>query len=278
MSTSTTSNDAVAGDGQRTLRLPANHGGGYPGIGEGATKEHRTVSRVTAILEAAAAADGGVRLATLAALLDAPKSSLHGLLKGLVATGYLREADGAYSIGPAIGLLVSPSKSDLPAVAHRILERMQHLTGETALLSHLVGDSVVYVDMVESGHVLKYSAPLRQRRPAYPTSAGKCFLAFMPLAKCCAYLDRHVPDLLERERVEKELDEVRSSRVSMNRGETVPDVCAVASPILADDRAVACVSIAGPAVRMQPRLEHVAQQLREEMASVVFGSPFNPGR
>ncbi|WP_157358590.1 helix-turn-helix domain-containing protein [Amycolatopsis sp. ATCC 39116] len=29
----------------------------------------------------------------LAAELDAPRSSLHGLAKGLVATGYLRDAD-----------------------------------------------------------------------------------------------------------------------------------------------------------------------------------------
>ena len=52
-------------------------------------REHRTVTRVTTILEAAAAHPEGVKLTALSALLDAPKSSVHGLVSGLLATGYL---------------------------------------------------------------------------------------------------------------------------------------------------------------------------------------------
>ena len=51
--------------------------------------EHRTVSRVMAVLEAVVASEpNGLRLADLADMLDAPKSTLHGLAKGLAATGY----------------------------------------------------------------------------------------------------------------------------------------------------------------------------------------------
>ena len=78
-----------------------------PPAGAGAAKAHRTVSRVTTILELAAANRSGVRLTELATALDAPRSSVHGLVKGLVATGYLREEGGTYRIGPAINSLLA---------------------------------------------------------------------------------------------------------------------------------------------------------------------------
>jgi len=50
-----------------------------------------------AILEHVLASDAdGVRLLDLSAAIDAPKSSVHGLAKGLVATGYFREERGRY--------------------------------------------------------------------------------------------------------------------------------------------------------------------------------------
>jgi DNA-binding IclR family transcriptional regulator len=49
---------------------------------------------VTTILEAAAAHPEGVKLTALSVLLDAPKSSVHGLVNGLLATGYLLDRDG----------------------------------------------------------------------------------------------------------------------------------------------------------------------------------------
>src|SRR4051795_8483300 len=59
--------------------------------------EHRTVTRAVAIMELVAVGEpGGVRLGALAGPLGAPKSSIHGLAKGLVAVGYLREQDGRY--------------------------------------------------------------------------------------------------------------------------------------------------------------------------------------
>ena len=234
-------------------------------MSEAPAREHRTVSRVTTILEAAGQSPDGVRLAGLASLLDAPKSSVHGLLKGLVATGYLEEQAGVDRLGPALDVLVVSERPGVALSARRGLEELQRSTGETAMFSRLVGDAVVYVDMVESARLIKYSAPLNRRRPLYPTSSGKCFLAHFPPRKRSAYLADHV-DAARRADVERELDEVREHGYSINRGETVPDVFAVAGPVLVQGRVVGCLAVAGPAARMADALDEIAGRLVREAA------------
>src|SRR5690349_21554125 len=89
------------------------------------TAEHRTVARVMSILELVIASDPeGVRLADLSTILDAPKSSIHGLAKGLVATGYFREDRGRYFPGPAISTLLAVGPTALPSVYHHALEEL----------------------------------------------------------------------------------------------------------------------------------------------------------
>lgn len=235
-------------------------------------REHRTVSRVTTILEAAAAHPEGVTLTALSALLEAPKSSVHGLVNGLVATGYLAGRDGGYILGPAISLLPQPSKPSVLAHARRSLEALQAQCQETATLSLLVGGSVIYVDIVESEQSIRYSAPLRVRRPLYPTSSGKCFLANMPARQRDAYLNESIGEVSELHNIYAELDAVRRDGVAFNRGETVPDVFAVASPVLVRGRAVACLSVAGPGQRIDAVIDSLAEIVHRESQRLAAGT------
>ncbi|WP_433872396.1 IclR family transcriptional regulator [Saccharopolyspora sp. CA-218241] len=235
----------------------------------GAAKEHRTVSRVTTILEAVAADPHGVRLNVLAGVLDAPKTSVHGLVKGLVANGYLHEHDGAYLLGPAVGALLAPPGNPLIDAARPHMRDLRERFDETVMLGALVGDSVVYLDTIESTQLIRYSAPLRKRRPIYPTSTGKCLLAHLPAPHRDEYLRAHVADPAERDRVAQELDEVRTERVARNRGETVPDVSAVAG-IVPSAQPLASVAIAGPTTRVADRLDEMAAAVREATTAISY--------
>jgi DNA-binding IclR family transcriptional regulator len=231
---------------------------------EGPAKEHRTVTRVTTILEAAASCPTGASLGELATLLAAPKSSVHYLVKGLLATGYLQETpEGRYEIGPAVAMLNSSGASPVLASAHRSLETIQRACNESATLCTLVGGNVVYVDHVDSTQMIRYSAPLRVRRPIYPTSAGKCFLAFMPEAKRSKYL-REVVEGANLAEAEAELRDVARDGYAMNRGETIPDVFAVASPVIIGDAVAACLQVAGPEGRMAGRMGDLAELVLSE--------------
>jgi DNA-binding IclR family transcriptional regulator len=211
-----------------------------------------------AILETVAASRSPVSLAALCTALGAPKSSMHHLAKGLVATGYLEETGDGYIIGPAVSMLAPPEQPPLQASAHRALQTIQRSCNESANLCKLVGESVVYVDQVESTEMIRYVAPLNVRRPLYPTSAGKCFLAAMPETQRTRYLRARLQDEQELARALGGLEDVRRLGYSTNRGETVPDVYAVASPIILSGRIYACLQVAGPASRMRTQMESLA--------------------
>lgn len=223
--------------------------------------EHRTVSRVTAILELVSAAPTGVRLSEIATALEAPKSSVLGLVRGLVSTGYLTTLDGAYFLGPALGSLVAVGPLDLRTAARPSLLALRDEFNETAILSTLAGRSAVYLDAAESQQAIRYSATLNVRRPLYPTSTGKIFLAYWPERRRESYLESHLPDPSVRARARKELVLVREEGVAFNRGETLPDVSAAARPIVVKGRLVAALGIGGPTTRTGAKLAEFAEAL-----------------
>jgi DNA-binding IclR family transcriptional regulator len=218
-----------------------------------------------AILELVLASDAaGVRLLDLSAAIDAPKSSVHGLAKGLVATGYFREERGRYFPGPAISSLIAVGPTALPAVYHHALEQLTARWNETSMLATLVGDSLVYVHAVESKEFIRAAPDLNVRMSMWPRSSAKCFLAFMHPRRLEAYLRKHHPDPADAEMVLKELETVRETRVGVNRGGAGGAHIGIASPVLAGDSQVTvAVAMAGPRPRMEERLEDMIQSLRE---------------
>lgn len=223
----------------------------------GIAAEHRTVSRVTTILERVAVSPDGLTLSQLVEALSAPKSSVHSLAKGLVATGYLREEDGRYLTGPAVGALLATGPSSIVPAALPVMDRLRQEVDETVMLGTMVGRSVVYVAAVESTQRIRYSPPLHERRPLYPTSTGKCFLAHMSERRRLSYLEASFPPS-RRAEIEAELGRVRAEGVAFNRGETLPDISAAASPVLVCGRVVACLALAGPTHRFADLLTEVA--------------------
>ena len=224
------------------------------------TPEHRTVSRVMALLEAVVAnEEQGLRLTDLSDVLGAPKSTIHGLARGLVTTGYLRERQGRYFRGPAVELLAA-GRHHVPPTFHRALEQLRDDWKESALLATLAGDSVINIDVVETDQMIRASPTLPHRRPLWPTSYGKIFLAFMDPHRRDTYLARKHPDPRERARILKELETVRRSRVAFNRGENIPEMYGLSSPIIMGSADVTfAIGLVGPAERMKGREKALAR-------------------
>lgn len=230
-------------------------------------KEHRTVSRVARILNFVANHADGVRMPALVRELDAPRSSVHGLVGGLVACGYLQTTPDGYVIGPAIGALAS-NRRTLDEVERPVLTQLAKEVGETVMLSVRIGESIIYIDAVESEHLIRYSPQLYQQREIYPASSGKCFLAFGPADFTKTYLEKHIP-ASQRQQVRAELDSIVDAGYSMNRGETIPDVTAVAVPIVSQGRLIACISVAGPTRRIPAKqMPAIAERARAAAADI----------
>ena len=226
--------------------------------------EHRTASRVMAILEAAVASEPkGLGLGDLAVALDAPKSSVHGLVKGLVALGYLRMQEGRYFTGPALHSLLGGSQPGLPAAFRHALENLNAQWGETCFIATLVGDSMVYLDEVESSRSIRAAVVLNSRMPLWPRSSGKCFLAFMEPRRRDAVLRRLGTSERAAGRIRKELDDIVANSVALNLGETEPDQTGVAAPIrLAPGSVTYAIALAGPSERLRPHLDGIVESVR----------------
>jgi DNA-binding IclR family transcriptional regulator len=219
------------------------------------------VERVTAILELAAMRAGGVRLSDVAEQLGAPTSSTHSLLRGLVAVGYLRESGGRYRLGPALGLLLGHSAPQhLVNTVRPELEWLAGETGETAILGTRAGASVVYVDQVESRELIRYAAPLYERRSLEHSSIGKLYLADLSARELARTLGKTWRSVLTG--LAEELEQTRQTGLSYNRQETVVGVVACASGLRSGDLLVAGISVVGPDVRVTPKLAQIAEAVQ----------------
>lgn len=222
---------------------------------------HRTVSRVIRILEFVATRPDGATLADIAAHLEAPRSSVHGFLGGLVAEGYVEEVGTppAYRLGHGAHALVLSRESSIAELTRPLREQLLADVNETITLGVQVADAVVYLESLIPTHSVCYRAPLRVRRPLWPTSCGKIFLAARPDAAQVVQAQGGV-DLGE---LHAELDTVRASGVAYNRRESMTEVSAVAVGFHLDDRLVGAISIAGPSGRVKDHLAEYAQHAQQ---------------
>ena len=218
-----------------------------------------TVRKAMAVLSAFSYSEPVLGVSELARRLGYGKSTVHRILSALRSEGFVeRTKDGRYKLSLKvyeIGQQVAIS-NDLRTLAHVPLERLRNDSGETAHLAVLSGADVVYVDRLESPHMLRQFTQLGRRRAAHATSSGKCLLAFGSLADVevaiAGGLTRLAPrTVTSKAMLTRTLAEVRSRGYSVSVDESAPGVASVAAPIFdGSGQCVAAVSAVGPMTRM----------------------------
>jgi DNA-binding IclR family transcriptional regulator len=224
---------------------------------------HRTIDRVTQILEVVAGRPEGCTLTELSTELDAPKSSIQGFVNGLVHTGYLDEHDRRYLLGPAPYMLTLRANR-LPArtVGHDDLVALNEESGCTVLLGVRVGQHVVYVDDAGEGMYLQFIARTRARRPLLETAAGQVLLAALPEDELHRFLQRH-PDHAAVERYLDTLPEIRKTGIAVNESSPVPKTSAVARQVRnGAGHVVASVTLSGRPEDVLTRVDELSAMLR----------------
>lgn len=233
-----------------------------------APKPHRTVDRVTRILEEVVYKPG-VSFAELARALDAPKSSVHGFVRGLLAKGWLYEQQRRFYLGPAVyGLTLASGHIRAGLVTHADLVALHEATGVAAFLGVQAGDHLIYVAEAGADVIASFEARSNIRRTLLSTAGGKALLAALPDAEREAYLRRYAadaPDLIER--FLEDFEEIRKTRIAKNIrlsgtryaiGTTVRD---------RSGQAVASVTLVGRAPDVQPRLKSLTTLLLRHVDS-----------
>ena len=170
---------------------------------------HRTVDRVTRILEEVVYKPG-MTFAELARALAAPKSSVHGFIRGLLAKGWLYEADHRFYLGPAVyGLTLASGHIRAGLVTQADLAGLHEETGLAVFLGVQAGDHLIYVAEAGSDVIASFEARSNIRRYSAGHGRGKALLAAKPDAEREAYLRRQNGN--EAELVDSFLDEYRGN-------------------------------------------------------------------
>lgn len=230
--------------------------GVLPAVNYGSAVKNRPVYAIDSVDNALLLAqllvlEGPMRVTDAAHRLGVSPSTAHRLLGMLVYRDFAEQGpDRLYRAGSVLGNAVG---SEAPvAVLRRVgrthLEQLVARVDESANLMVLSGAEVRFVLTVECAQILRVGDRAGKALPAHRASGGTAILA---------HLDDHARDAVlgaldqgERQRVRRELTQVRRNGFSINNQRTEAGLTALGMPVLlSDGTVVAAISVAMPSVR-----------------------------
>ena len=228
------------------------------------------VERALDILEAFEKAQKPLSLTDLAEITGMPKSTCHGIVSTLTARGYL------YSLTRPRALYPTRRFFDLARTIHEkdpfvervmpMLERLRDASRETVILGKRQGEAVIYLEVVESPHPIRYSAKPGEFKPLHSSAIGKALIGSLKEADLRALLaGRALPavtgsTLTDADALIADVLESRRRGYFLTRGENVSDVWAVSAFLSVHSETLA-VAIAGPRHRIEANVMEHAQLL-----------------
>ena len=243
-------------------------------------KGPQSVGRVFLILEYLIANHDGATLSELATFTGAPKTSLVGLLEGMVFEGCIRrDASLRYFTGSRIYKLANRIivSHQLAEVARPFLIELSGNTGETAVLGIVASDAevVIYVDKVDSSSPIRYAVEVGIRRELYCTALGKVLLSGLKPERLEEYLTKTNLEkftsntITSKLQLKAELNRIRKIGIAHSYGERVEDSNGMATPIFSSQgELVAGLLIAGPSHRMKKNQKSNEKHLRNASTGV----------
>ena len=233
------------------------------------------VTRAMALLDRLAEERQPMPLARLAAVLQLPKSSVHGLCTTLLAMGYLRRsAEGHFSIGPRVMNLADAFIADTSVAQEfaALWAGRGPAPDETVVLAILSGPDVVYIATRPGARPLGLSFNIGMRLPACLAASGKAMLAHRPQAEVRALLAarsakpmtaRGVPSV---DALLAELAEVRERGYSIDDEGVREGVHCIGAPVF--DAAGSVVAGIGMCLQKSQRQPDRSEAQREHVVDV----------
>lgn len=242
----------------------------------------QSVTRVIRLLEALCASSEPVSLADLSRRLATPKSSLAALLRGLADEGFVIGSDGMWRLGPGafgLGSALTEARRRLQSsdLIRDGMRRLSAASGETVLLAvgDTQGESMTYVDLVESAHVVRYLVSIGDRRPFYATAGGRALLATCSAEAVESYLKRLTAQrlapttLVDRAGLRAAIEAAREQGYAQTVDQAAEGVTGTAAVIRdAAGQVVGALVIAAPTARAGDRLADLAQLVVAEAALI----------
>jgi DNA-binding IclR family transcriptional regulator len=223
-----------------------------------------SVRNAARVLKAFRTRERELSVAELARRLELGKSTVHRVLRTLVAEGLVEQdpQTSGYRLGIVTFELGEAVRVhlDLHAAAGPVLTALREQTRETSQVGVLDGADVVYVDRTESPQALRLFTEMGRRVPVHCTSSGKVLLAWLDDEPLTQLLTAHAPlarltphTITDPAALRLEVARVRHRGWAEAVQEREVGVASIAAPVRdSSGTVVAAVSIGAPLVRLSP--------------------------
>jgi len=242
----------------------------------------QTIERTSLILDILGQSPQGISIRDLSEKIDLPKGTAHRLISSLAYFGYARQDAKTrnYFLGfklVELGNLLL-SQLDLRKEAEPFLRDLAERTKETVHMVFLDRGEIVYIDKVELDHNpsgLRMASRVGLRNPAHSSAVGKVLLSHLPdeelnlLIKEKGLPKRTENTITDSVQLKEHLKLVRTQGCAVDDEENERGIRCIAAPILNETgKAVAAISISGPAFRVTKKV--VQETLKKEVMETAF--------
>lgn len=251
----------------------------------------RGVDRALSVLLAFSRETPTLGVTELSERLGLTKSTIHRILRSLVAHGVVTQdpETRAYSLGFRVLALAAgvSGEANLRQICQPHMQWLRTATEETIGLYVVAGDVRMCLEELESPQLLRMAAGVGRCFALDSGASSKALLAEGPTN---ADLWRRATGRLSdarRAQLEADLTRLRDTGYLVTRGETVAGSASMASPIRAGTRneVMAALSIAGPASRFDdaqaerfaPLLLEAVTRIGRDLTALYGGSPKRMG-
>lgn len=237
----------------------------------------QTIERTSLILDILGQSPQGISIRDLSDKIKLPKGTTHRLISSLSYFGYARQDSKTrnYFLGfklVELGNLLL-SQLDLRREAEPFLRDLAERTNETVHMVFLDRGEIVYIDKVELDHNpsgLRMASRVGLRNPAHSSAVGKVLLSHLPEEELNGLIqEKGLPKRTENTitdsiQLKEHLKAVRTQGCAVDDEENERGIRCVAAPIYNETgRAVAAISISGPAFRVTKKV--VQETLKKEV-------------
>lgn len=186
--------------------------------------------------------DSPLKLEELVKISGLRKTSCFRILQTLTRSGFaLKDKDtGGYFIGPriiSIGLTALENRG-IRELALPFMKEIRQKTGATVNLAIPNGSDVIFVERLQSAHIVEGNLRVGSRLSIHLSSMGKAILAHLPETEANSVLkqirfERKTEKTLASIRaLKKEMKEIRAAGFAVNNEELATGLFAIAVPLL----------------------------------------------
>lgn len=206
------------------------------------TEAHvKSIERAFLIVDALAEEPREHSLTELAGSLGWPKSTVHGILSTLVQYRYVEQSTetGRYRLGVRffeLGVKVG-KMWDIRSIAMPYMQKLNAELGEMVQLGTEDHGEILYLEKLDSAHLIRIVSEIGGRLPIHCTGLGKALLAYMPPATVKRVirekgLASYTPNTITNPAaLERELSRIREQGYAIDDGEIMLGLRCVAAPI-----------------------------------------------